>query len=115
MLDKDGQHARMTSGMAGLCPAVPEVQEYYRELTKRFISDWGFDGHKLDFAFTVPPCYNPRHHHKSPYESTQAMGEIYKIIFQTTRALKPESVTQSCPCGTPPNMAWRRFTATMWS
>jgi alpha-galactosidase len=109
MLDKDGKHARMTTGMAGLCPAVPQVQEYYRELTKRFIGDWGFDGHKLDFAFTVPPCYNPKHHHKSPYDSTQAMGEIYKIIFQTTRALKPESVTQSCPCGTPPNMAWLPF------
>jgi alpha-galactosidase len=109
MLDKDGKHARMTSGLAGLCPAVPEVQEYYRQLTKRFISDWGFDGHKLDFAYTVPPCYNPKHHHKSPYDSTQAMGEIYKIIFQTTRALKPESVTQSCPCGTPPNMAWLPF------
>jgi alpha-galactosidase len=109
MLDKDGKHARMTTGLAGLCPALPEVQEYYRELTKRFISDWGFDGHKLDFAFTVPPCYNPKHHHKSPYDSTQAMGEIYKIIFQTTRALKPESVTQSCPCGTPPNMAWLPF------
>jgi alpha-galactosidase len=109
MLDKDGKHARMTTGLAGLCPAVPEVQEYYRELTKRFISDWGFDGHKLDFSYAVPPCYNPRHHHKSPYDSTQAMGEIYKIIFQTTRALKPESVTQSCPCGTPPNMAWLPF------
>lgn len=109
MLDKDGKHARMTTGLAGLCPAVPEVQEYYRELTRRFISDWGFDGHKLDFSFTVPPCYNPKHHHKSPYDSTQAMGEIYKVIFQTTRALKPESVTQSCPCGTPPNMAWLPF------
>jgi len=109
MLDKHGKHARMTAGLAGLCPAVPEVQEYYRELTKRFISDWGFDGHKLDFSFTVPPCYNPKHHHKSPYDSTQAMGEIYKVIFQTTRALKPESVTQSCPCGTPPNMAWLPF------
>ena len=109
MLDKDGKHARMTTGLAGLCPALPEVQEYYRELTKRFISDWGFDGHKLDFSFAVPPCYNPKHHHQSPYDSTQAMGEIYKIIFQTTRALKPESVTQSCPCGTPPNMAWLPF------
>jgi alpha-galactosidase len=57
----------------------------------------------------VPPCYNPRHHHKSPYDSTQAMGEVYKVIFETTRALKPESVTQSCPCGTPPNMAWLPF------
>jgi alpha-galactosidase len=109
MLDKDGKHARMTTGLAGLCPAVPEVQEYYRELTKRFTSDWGFDGHKLDFSYAVPPCYNPKHHHKSPYDSTQAMGQIYKIIFQTTRALKPESVTQSCPCGTPPNMAWLPF------
>jgi alpha-galactosidase len=99
----------MTSGLAGLCPAVPEVQEYYRQLTKRFISDWGFDGHKLDFAYAVPPCYNPKHHHKSPNDSTQAMGEIYKIIFQTTRALKPDSITQSCPCGTPPNMAWLPF------
>jgi len=109
MLAKDGKHARMTAGLAGLCPAVPEVQEYYRLLTKRFVSDWGFDGHKLDFSFAVPPCYNPKHHHKSPYGSTQAMGEIYKVIFQTTRALKPESVTQSCPCGTPPNMAWLPF------
>ena len=109
MLDKEGKHARMTSGLAGLCPAVPEVQEYYRQLTKRFISDWGFDGHKLDFSFAVPPCYNPKHHHNSPYDSTQAMGEIYKVIFETTRALKPESVTQSCPCGTPPNMAWLPF------
>jgi alpha-galactosidase len=109
MLAKDGRHARMTTGLAGLCPAVPEVQEYYRQLTKRFVSDWGFDGHKLDFSFAVPPCYNPKHHHKSPYDSTQAMGEIYKVIFQTTRALKPESVTQSCPCGTPPNMAWLPF------
>jgi len=34
------------------------------------------------------------------------MGEVYKTIFQTTRAIKPESVTQSCPCGTPPSLAW---------
>jgi alpha-galactosidase len=109
ILDKNGKHARMTAGLAGLCPAVPEVQEYYRGLTERFIRDWGFDGHKLDFSFTVPPCYNPKHHHKTPEDSTYAMGEIYNIIFQTTRALKPASVTQSCPCGTPPNMAWLPF------
>jgi alpha-galactosidase len=109
MLDKDGNHARMTAGLAGLCPAVPEVQQYYRQLTERFIHDWGFDGHKLDFSFTVPPCYNPRHHHKSPDESTQAMGQVYKIIFDTTRALKPQSVTQGCPCGTTPNIAWLSF------
>jgi alpha-galactosidase len=92
--------------MAGLCPAVPEVRDYYRQLTERFIRDWDFDGHKLDFSFTVPPCYNPKHNHVSPEDSTRAMGDVYKVIFETTRALKPESVTQSCPCGTPPNFAW---------
>ena len=34
---------------------------------------------------------------------------MYKIIFETTRALKPNSVTQSCPCGTPPSLAWLRY------
>lgn len=109
ILNKDGSHARMTAGLAGLCPAVPEVQQYFRQTTERFIRDWGFDGHKLDFSFAVPPCYNPEHHHKSPDESTQAMGQVYKVIFDTTRSLKPESVTQSCPCGTTPNMAWLSF------
>jgi alpha-galactosidase len=68
--------------------------------------DWGFDGNKMDSIFTVPPCYNPRHQHKSPEDSIYAMSEVYKVIFDTTRAVKPDSVTQICPCGTVPNMAY---------
>jgi alpha-galactosidase len=37
------------------------------------------------------------------------MADVYKEIFQTSRAIKPESVTQSCPCGTPPSLAWLPF------
>jgi alpha-galactosidase len=106
ILDEKGRHARMARRLAALCPAVPEVREYLRTLTERFIRDWGFDGHKLDNVFTVPPCHNPAHHHRSPQDSIQALGEAYKVIFETTRALKPDSVTQICPCGTPPNVAW---------
>jgi len=108
-LDKNGKPARMTRNLATLCPAVPEVQAYYKGLTERFIRDWGFDGHKLDNVYATPPCYNPKHHHKSPLDSVYAMGEVYKTIFETTRALKPNSVTQSCPCGTPPSLAWFRY------
>ncbi len=106
ILDKDGKPARATASLGALCPALPEVQQYYKQLTEKFIRDWGYDGHKLDFSYAVPACYNPKHHHKSPSDSTKAVGDIYKIIFETTRALKPDSVTQSCPCGTPPNFAW---------
>jgi alpha-galactosidase len=109
VLDKNGKPARMTRNLATLCPAVPGVQAYYKQLTERFIRDWDFDGHKLDNIYSVPMCYNPAHHHKSPQDSVYAMGEVYKTIFETTRALKPESVTQSCPCGTPPSIAWLRY------
>jgi alpha-galactosidase len=109
ILDKNGKPARMARNLATLCPAVPAVQEYYKGVTERFIRDWGFDGHKLDNIWSTPLCYNPKHHHKSPYDSVYAMGDVYKMIFETTRALKPDSVTQSCPCGTPPNLAWLRY------
>ena len=109
ILDENGKHARITRDLAALCPAVPEVQNYYKKLTEKFIRDWGFDGSKLDNIYTVPACYNPAHHHKSPQDSVNAMSEVYKTIFQTTRAIKPESVTQSCPCGTPPSLAWLPF------
>jgi alpha-galactosidase len=106
ILDKDGKHARIARNLAALCPALPEVQSYYRQLTERFIRDWGFDGSKLDNIFSVPKCYNLAHHHNSPQDSVNAVADVYKTIFQTTRAIKPESVTQSCPCGTPPSLAW---------
>jgi alpha-galactosidase len=106
IMTKDGKHARFTRDLAILDPALPEVQAYYKQLTEKFIRDWGFDGGKLDNIYTVPACYNPAHHHKSPQDSINAMADVYKTIFQTTRAIKPESVTQSCPCGTPPSLAW---------
>jgi alpha-galactosidase len=109
ILDKNGKHARMTRDLAALDPSLPEVQAYFKQLTEKFIRDWGFDGSKLDNIYSVPACYNPAHHHKSPQESVNAMGAVYKIIFETTRAIKPESVTQACPCGTPPSLAWLPF------
>jgi alpha-galactosidase len=109
ILDKNGKHAHMTRGLAVLCPAVPEVRAYHKLLTEKFIGDWGFDGNKLDNIYSVPECYNPAHHHKSPQDSVNAMADVYKDIFETTRALKPQSVTQACPCGTPPSLAWLPF------
>ncbi len=104
--DEAGRNARFPRDLAVLCPALPEVREHLRTLCGRFVREWGVDGHKLDVAFTVPPCYNPAHHHRSPQDSIAAVGAAYQAVFETTRALKPDSVTQICPCGTPPNVAW---------
>ncbi len=101
ILNEDGTEATNNRHLSILCPALPGVQEHIRETTLRFIHEWDFDGHKLDNIYTVPPCYNPAHHHARPSESVEALAEIYRIIFETTRRLKPASVTQICPCGAP--------------
>ena len=82
-----------------LCPAVPKVREYTAALTRKFIRDWDFDGHKLDNIYTMPPCYNPAHNHADPEESVRGFAEVYRLIFDITRELKSYSVTQICPCG----------------
>jgi alpha-galactosidase len=102
ILNKDGSVARNNRGLAILDPALPEVQEYLVAMTRKFIKAWGFDGHKLDNIYSVPACYNPAHNHQRPEESVEALSEAYRLIFETTRQLKPYSVTQICPCGTPP-------------
>lgn len=106
ILDRNGKHARFGRDLAVLCPALPEVQQYHRLLTAHFLRDWGFDGHKLDVAYSVPPCYNSRHRHSRPEESIEAMGKVYRAIYETSLELKPDSVIQICPCGTTPNVAW---------
>ena len=89
-------------------PRCPRCRPYHKQLTEKFIRDWGFDGSKLDNIYSVPACYNPAHHHKSPQDSVNAVGKSTKHL-PDHRAIKPESVTQICPCGTPPSLAWLPF------
>lgn len=106
VLDARGREARGVRGLSILCPAVPEVREHHRRLVRRFIGEWGFDGHKLDAVFSVPRCYNPVHHHGSPDDSLRAFRRLYEEIAAETRSLKPDAVIQICSCGTAPHHAW---------
>lgn len=106
ILGADGRPARIVHGLAALCPALPEVREYHRELVRRFIGEWNLDGHKLDYAFTVPECHNGAHRHASPRDSLHAVDDVYRAIREETRRLKPDAVTQICSCGTLPHHAW---------
>lgn len=100
IMDQDGDYPRDCRDMYQFCPSVPAVQEYMKQLTTRFIKDWGFDGHKLDAYYVVPPCYNPAHNHKSPEESYEDLPLLLKAIYETSKSIKPYSVTEICNCGT---------------
>lgn len=100
IMDENGDFPRDSRDMYQFCPSVPEVQEYMKQLTTRFLRDWDFDGHKLDAYYVVPPCYNPAHHHQHPEESYEDLPELLKIIYETSKSIKPYSVTELCNCGT---------------
>ncbi len=102
VLDKNGKKCRISFwNTFYLCPAVPEVQQYQVELAVRYIKDWGYDGLKVDGMNVnlAPPCYNPAHHHKSPYESCEKTAEVLRKVFEKAKSLKPDCVIELCPCG----------------
>ncbi len=85
-----------------LCPANSRVVEYHKELVRKILVDWGFDGLKLDGQHMngVPACYNPAHHHKSPEDSVEALPEFFREIYEAAQKAKPGALVEFCPCGT---------------
>jgi alpha-galactosidase len=85
-----------------LCPANSRVVEYHKELVRKILVDWGFDGLKLDGQHMngVPACYNPAHHHKRPEDSVEALPDFFREIYDTAQKVKPGSMVEFCPCGT---------------
>jgi alpha-galactosidase len=85
-----------------LCPANSRVVEYHKELVRKILVDWGFDGLKLDGQHMngVPACYNPAHHHKRPEDSVEALPDFFREIYDTAQKVKPGSLVEFCPCGT---------------
>jgi alpha-galactosidase len=85
-----------------LCPANKRVVEYHKELVRKILVDWGFDGLKLDGQHmnAVPECYNPAHHHKSPEDSVEALPDFFREIYDAAQQAKPGALVEFCPCGT---------------
>jgi alpha-galactosidase len=100
--DKDGS----VHPSYALCPAYPPVQEYYKKLVQKFVTEYKLDGLKLDFQEinTAPPCYNPVHHHKDPNESYYHSPDLFKNIYQTAVHYNPDMLIEYCSCGLPPSI-----------
>ena len=100
--DPDGSRRLVTWWDADyLCPAYAPVVEWHRDLTRRFIETYGFDGFKMDGQHlnAAPPCYNPAHDHERPEEAVEAVPALFEAIYEEAVALDPGAVLQFCPCG----------------
>jgi alpha-galactosidase len=102
LVNQDGAHQKITYWNSFyLCPAYPPVQEYTKALVVKMLRDWDFDGIKIDGQHlnAAPPCYNPAHHHTAPQESYEKETDLFRLIYDTARSIKPDAVVEFCPCG----------------
>jgi alpha-galactosidase len=103
LLDKDGavQNVSWWNSFY-LCPAYAPTLERTRDVVRRIMGDWGFEGLKIDGQHLngVAPCYNPAHRHARPEESVEAVRDLHRVIYETALELNPHAVVEVCPCGT---------------
>lgn len=84
-----------------LCPAYAPTIEYTKQLVRKILVEWGYDGLKIDGQHLngVAPCYNPAHNHAYPEESVEKLQDFWKAVYMTAQEVKPGSVVEICPCG----------------
>ncbi|MCJ7815919.1 MAG: alpha-galactosidase, partial [Xanthomonadales bacterium] len=85
-----------------LCPAYDKTVEYSKNLVKKFMGEWGFEGLKIDGQHLngVPRCYNPEHHHQRPEESVERLQDFWGELYKTALEIDKDAVIEICPCGT---------------
>ncbi len=101
--DARGRLASIPRNLACLCPAYQPARDYMLKLARRMIHDWGADGFYMDVIYTVPPCYNPAHHHTSPYESVRQLASLFQEFRAVVERYSPQGMLMICPCGTTMN------------
>lgn len=102
LLDADGTAQNVTWWNSyTLCPAYRPTLDYFKDVTRRIIGDWGFEGLKIDGQDLngVAPCFNPAHNHARPEESVEKLQDFWKAIYETAMAINPNANIEICPCG----------------
>jgi alpha-galactosidase len=84
-----------------LSPAYQGTIDYTKETIRMFLSDWGFDGLKLDGQHmnAVPAEYNWNRPLAYPEQSIEMLPKFFQTIYETARSVKPHALVQHCPCG----------------
>ncbi len=103
VMDKNGKFPLDSRKLYQLCPAYKPAMEHVQKLVERFTVEWGYDGLYSDTRglAAVPPCYNPKHNHKTPLESFEATPKVFKIIDVTLKKHNKKAIHEVCVCAAP--------------
>lgn len=89
-----------TTGYA-LCPGSKEAVQSQVDFVKKALGEWGFDGLKSDYVWSIPKCYNPEHQHERPEESTEQQAVFYRDTYLAMKECSENAFHLLCNCGTP--------------
>lgn len=84
-----------------LCPKSEGAIASQTAFINRAMNDWGFDGFKADYVWSMPRCYDTSHGHAYPEESTEMQSEFYRTAYEAMCANDPDVFNLLCNCGTP--------------
>lgn len=103
VMDSEGNFPLESRKLYQLCPAYEPAMEYIQKLVERFTNKLGYDGLYSDTRglSAVPPCYNPKHRHKTPLESFQAVPKVFEVIDVTLKKYNKEAIHEVCICAAP--------------
>ncbi|MBR4941694.1 MAG: hypothetical protein IKZ19_06825 [Clostridia bacterium] len=80
-------------GFVHMCCGSEEWQDHLANTCARLVADTGVDGIRLDsFAFYHWPCYDPAHHHHSPFDCNKWMIRLLKKVRSAVTAVKPDAI-----------------------
>lgn len=102
LIRKDGSPQFITYWNAYyMAPTDSAVRTETRNIVKLFLQDWGFDALKLDGQHmnACAPDYGDGHGISAPEQSYERMPQLYKLLYETARSIKPDAVVEFCPCG----------------
>lgn len=102
MLSKEGNPYRISWWNSYYMSPIAEATiAETKKLVQRFISEYDFDGLKLDGQHlnAVHPDYS-HNHPDDPERSVRELPNFFKLIFDESLSIKPNAVIQNCPCGT---------------
>jgi hypothetical protein len=79
-----------SKGFYHMCPGCVEWQDHLVSVVTRVLRETGSDAVRLDsFGFYFLPCYNPAHHHASPFDYNKWMQQLLSKVRKAALEVNP--------------------------
>ena len=87
----DGPYTQQ--GFYHMCPGCTGWQDHLASVVSRVLRETGADGVRLDsLGFYFLPCYNPEHHHPSPFGYNQWVSALLAKVRRAALAVNPRAL-----------------------